>query len=102
MRDSQTPPEGAAAAPTRDDFNNSIERNGQDWFVNAQDADREEEDGNLCVPYIGTDGYQCQIIRCTARRKLLTEDEDDMPFKPTAAAMSDMTIKGKYSYIKFN
>ena len=64
-------------APTTKDFNNAVERDGQDWFVFEQDAVR--EDGvNLCTAYNGDQGFKCSIIRCTARRKHLTEDLDDM------------------------
>ena len=83
-----------------DDYNNSVENDGQDYFVFQADADREDAD-HLCTTST-TDGVACDSIRCIVRRKMITEDPDDFTFAPTDATFGDMTFPGGYSYILMN
>ena len=63
-----------------DDFNNSVENDGQDWFVHEADAVRGEND-HLCTTSNDSDkGIQCDKIKCVIRRKSVTEDPDDVVF----------------------
>ena len=72
----------AASATPADDFNNSVELDGQDWFLYQGDADREDGD-HLCeASSKAARGIQCDKIRCIVRRKMVTEDPDDMVFEP--------------------
>ena len=74
----------ASAAPA-DDFNNSVELDGQDWILYQGDADRADGD-HLCTTSVDTaKGIQCDKIRCIVRRKMVTEDPDDMVFEPGTA-----------------
>jgi len=66
------------------DFNNSVENDGDDWFEYEQDENR--EDGHLCTGASSSTGFQCSKIKCILRRKMTTEDPDDMQFAPTEAA----------------
>ena len=62
------------------DFNNSIENDGQDWFVGVKDENRADDD-HLCEAPSAADktaGHQCSKIRCVARRRQLNEDPNDM------------------------
>ena len=84
-----------------DDYNNSVELNGQDWFVYEADADRNEED-HLCTTSGDTaKGIQCDKIKCTVRRKMVTEDLDDFSFSPGDTG-TYMHIPAGYSYILMN
>ena len=58
------------------DSNNSVESDGQDWFVAVQDAERDDED-HLCGTASVIDGYNCSSIRCVARRPMKTNDSYD-------------------------
>ena len=62
-----------------EDYNNSIPNDGQDWFVYETDANRET---NLCT---ASSTFQCDKIRCIARREMTNDDPDDMDFLPTTA-----------------
>lgn len=84
-----------------DDYNNSVELDGQDWFVFEADADRNEAD-HLCLTSAETaKGYQCDEIKCTVRRKMITEDLDDFSFSPGDTGTT-MIIPSGYSYIMMN
>ena len=66
-------------------------------------ADDEREDGDhLCTDSTLTaKGIQCDKIRCIVRRKMLTEDPDDMNFVPGSAGVA-MNMPSGYSYIMMN
>ena len=88
-----------------DDYNNSVELDGQDWFVYQQDADRDyNADGttdNLCTAST-KDGYACDTIKCVIRRKMVTDDADDFSFTPTEGDSVIMTFPTGFSYIMMN
>ena len=53
---------------TVDDFGNSLENKGQDWFVETVDKEREDND-HLCSSSATSD-LQCDKIKCVVRRAL--------------------------------
>ena len=84
-----------------DDYNNSVELNGQDWFVYEADSERGDAD-HLCTTSGDTaKGIQCDSIKCTVRRKMVTEDLDDVWFTPGDTGTT-MKIPAGYSYILMN
>ena len=92
---------GTVTTTAVEDYNNSVELNGQDWFVFEADSDRNEDD-HLCTTSQETaKGYACDTIRCIVRRKMVTEDLDDFSFSPGDAGTT-MTIPAGYSYILMN
>ena len=84
-----------------DDYNNSVELDGQDWFVYEADSERGDAD-HLCTTSGDiAKGIQCDKIKCTVRRKMVTEDLDDVWFTPGDTGTS-MAIPAGYSYILMN
>ena len=85
----------------REDFNNQVENDGKDWFVFAQDEEREDGDG-LCTADDAT-VYACKKIRCILRRRMQNSDPDDMQFAPSGnAGDNTMGIPAYKSYIQVN
>jgi len=44
----------------------------------------------------------CSKIKCVARRKLITDDKDDMQFKPDTATPNTMSFSATKSYVLLN
>ena len=86
-----------------EDFNNSVELDGQDWFVYQGDAFRNEGD-HLCQSEENTaKDIQCDKIKCIIRRKSVTEDPDDFSFDVrSTGTTSYMHIPKGNSYILMN
>lgn len=70
----------SATTAAADDFNNSVENDGQDWFVYEADAVRGDGDHLCTASNDSSKGIQCDKIKCIIRRKSVTEDPDDMVF----------------------
>ena len=67
-----------------------------------QGDDERDETDHLCTDSeLSAKGIQCDKIRCIVRRKMLTEDPDDMKFEPGSAGVS-MKMPAGYSYIMMN
>lgn len=85
----------------KDDNQPTKDREGKNWFVFEQDEELEED--NLCTTS-STAGIQCDKIKCVMRRKMKTDDDDDMWFVPDGTANNQVKMefpKGK-SYLQIN
>ena len=91
--------ETADTAPTADDYNNSVRSGGQDWFVYEQDSVRGDTD-HLCTASSDS-SKACSSIKCISRRKMVTDDADDLKFDPSTAD-DTLDIPKYHSYILLN
>ena len=85
----------------RDDNQPTKDREGKNWFVFQQDAELDEN--NLCLTS-ATTGIQCDQIRCVMRRKMKTDDDDDMWFVPDGSGNNQvkMLFPKSKSYLQIN